>query len=262
MKIAVHLRAAVFDWSESQTSINEQFLKKAKKEIQQKIEEVIGERWDYPDGTGKGGTSTTGNTARRILHHGGRDIVIQMVPERYQQVMTQIGQYLSVILRLFSSDKTINVKEYKKLCTTLYLLFLQSFPCTQKKNMVQTQQQTWISITPSLHKLLGHSWDLIEMNGDCGLKNFDESGLEANNKVLRSIRLKLSRKTSQTANLLDVINRLWLGSDPKVNNIRMKAQPYCKHCVEYGHSSRYCRIKNSIFGPLSNDDAMFEQLVI
>ena len=237
MKIAVHLRAAVFVWSESPTSRSHQLLKKVKAEIQEKIENEIGEKWDYPGGTGNGGTTTTGNTARRLLHdEKGREIIVQMLPEKYQQVMRQIGQYLSVILRLFSSSKTIDVTEYRKLCTTLYLLYLQSFPSPHN-----TEKQTWISITPSLHKLLGHSWELIELNADCGLKNFDETGLEANNKILRLIRLKLARKTSQTANLHDVINRLWLGSDPKVNNICLKTQPYCKNCCEYGHSSRYCK---------------------
>ena len=90
MKIAVHLKAEVFEWTESDTSRYHQFLVAAKKEIQQKLEEVLGERWDFPDGTGKGGTSTTGNTARRILHHGGRDIVIQMLTDRFQGIMTQI----------------------------------------------------------------------------------------------------------------------------------------------------------------------------
>ena len=79
---------------------------------------------------------------------------------------------------------------------------------------------------------------------------------------LRTIRLKLARKTSQSANLDDTIRRLWLGSDPKANNVHLKAQPYCKHCAEHGHSSRYCRIKNPIFGPLSDDDALFESVVI
>ena len=43
MKIAVHLRAGVFDWSEPPTNINKQFLVNAKKEIQSHIEEIIGE---------------------------------------------------------------------------------------------------------------------------------------------------------------------------------------------------------------------------
>ena len=88
MKIAVHLKAEVFEWTALDTSRYHQFLVAAKKEIQQKLEEVLRERWDFPDGTGKGGTSTTGNTARRILHHGGRDIVIQMLPDRFQGIIT------------------------------------------------------------------------------------------------------------------------------------------------------------------------------
>ena len=180
-----------------------------------------------------------------------------MLPEKYQQVMRQIGQYLSVILRMFSSSKTIDVTELRKLCTTFYLLYLRSFPSPRN-----TEKQTWISITPSLHKHLGHSWELIELNADCGLKNFDETGLEANNKILRLIRLKLARKTSQTANLHDVINRLWLGSDPKVNNICLKTEPYRKNCCEYGHSNRYCKARESIPGPLSDDDTLLQNLIV
>ena len=257
MKIIVHLRAGVHDWSESKTSLVNQFLKKAKAEVQEKLKNDFGERWDYPDATGKGGTTTTGNTARRILHQANvREAVVQMVPERYQPAVRQIGQYLSVVLRVFCSSRTVDVKEYKKMCISLNLLYLQSFP-SSKNN-----QATWIRISPSLHKLLAHSWELIEMNSECGLKNCDESGLEANNKVLRSIRLKLARKTSQAANLTDVISRMFLGSDPKINVVRMEAQPFCKHCDEYGHSSRYCKVKNPPIGPLTNDDSLFASLII
>ena len=101
-----------------------------------------------------------------------------MLPGKYQPVMRQTGQYLSVIPRLFCSSKTVDVTEYRKLCETLYLLYLQSFPSPRKN------EDTWVRITPSLHKLLGHSWELIELNDDCELKNLDESGLEANNKLI------------------------------------------------------------------------------
>ena len=257
MKVAVHLRAAVFDWSESPTSINQQFLKNAKSDIQSYIEVVIGEKWDVPDGTGKGGTTTTGNTARKILHHRhNRDVVVKLMPEQYQSIMSQFGQHLSVILRLFCSSEAINVKEYRKLCTNLYLFLLRSFPHISQK------PGTWISITPSVHKLLGHSWELIILNEGCGLKNLDESGLEGNNKILRSIRQNLARKTSQTANLVDTINRMWLGSDPQVNEVRLQTQPFCKHCNEHGHSSRYCKINSPMFGPVSSDDALFDSCLL
>ena len=49
----------------------------------------------------------------------------------------------------------------------------------------------------------------------CSLKAWDESGLVANNEVQRSARLKLARRTNESDNLEDCINRLWLGSDPK-----------------------------------------------
>ena len=68
---------------------------------------MIGERWDFPGGTGKEGTSTTGNTARRILHHGGRDIIIQMLPDCFHPVMRPIGQYLSVFFDCFHQTKTL-----------------------------------------------------------------------------------------------------------------------------------------------------------
>ena len=87
-----------------------------------------------------------------------------MLPKEYQQVMRQIGQYLSVILRLFSSSKAIDDTAYRTLHTTLYLLYLQGFPSPHKN-----EQHTWIRIILSLHKLLGHSWELIGLNDDCGL---------------------------------------------------------------------------------------------
>ena len=259
MKTAVHLRARVFDWSESPTSINKQFLTRAKGEIQKKIHDEIAEQWDYPDQTGKGGTTTTGNTARNVLHsETARNFVIRMVPDNFQEIMSQFGQKLSVILRIVSSSELVNVQEYKKFCTELYLFLLQSFPRVKNKHL----KGPWISITPSLHKLLGHSWELIELNGDHGLRSLDESGLEGNNKILRSLRTKLARKTSQSANLVDCLQRMWLGSDPRVNCVRLKAKPYCKYCAEKGHSSRYCKVKRPILGPSSSDDTLFESLLL
>ena len=133
---------------------------------------------------------------------------------------------------------------------------LSSFPNISKK------PGTWISIAPSLHKLLGHSWELIELNNSKGLKNLDESGLEGNNKILHSIRLNLARKNSQSANLEDTLRRMWLGSDPKVNKVRLKTRPFCKHCQEFGHSSRYCKIHKPTFGPQTDDDSLFDSLVL
>ena len=46
-----------------------------------------------------------------------------------------------------------------------------------------------------------------------GASTHTQSGLECNNKVLRLIRIALSRKTNQIDNLNDCICRIWTKSD-------------------------------------------------
>ena len=82
---------------------------------------------------------------------------------------------------------------------TTYLL--ESFKRITNKHL----PGPWISITPSLHKVLAHSWELIENNDGYGLGSLDESGLEGCNKILRHVRTNLSRKQSQKSNLVDTI---------------------------------------------------------
>ena len=69
MKCAVHVKAGVFTWTETTGSYNSKFLKNAKFGIQKGIVDKCGEKGDYPDQTGKGGTTTTSKTGRRILHN-------------------------------------------------------------------------------------------------------------------------------------------------------------------------------------------------
>ena len=247
MKINVHLSAGVYDWSETPTSRSKEFLQKYKQIIQNKLFEKCGEHWDLPDQTGKGGTTTMGNTARKILHDAdNREVIIQLLPERHREDIRRYGQQLSVIIRLISSSESVNVERYKHFCTGVHMSLLTSFP--------------WIRITPSLHKILAHSWELMDMNDAHGLKSLDESGLEGNNKILRKIRTKLARKTSQKDNLTDCLRRLWVSSDPVVNDIRENTKPFCKTCGVKGHSLRYCK-KNTCLQPLRSDDALFESLL-
>lgn len=247
MKLNVHLLACVDDWSETPTSLNKPFLHQAKNQIQTKLFEKCGERWDLPDQTGKGGTTTTGNTARKILHDSNnREVIIEMLPEKHREDIRRYGQQLSVIIRLISSSELVNVERYKHFCTGINMSLLRSFP--------------WIRITPSLHKILAHSWELMDMNDAHGLKSLDESGLEGNNKILRKIRTKLARKTSQQDNLTDCLRRLWVSSDPVVNDIRENTKPFCKTCAVRGHSIRYCK-KNTYIQPFGSDDALFESLL-
>ena len=151
MKTAVHVKAGVFDWSEA-PSHNTRFLNNAKKELQEKIASETGIQWDIPDKTGKGGTTTTGNIARELLHSR-RAQIISELPSNYQDIFSYYGQHLSVILRVMSSKEKVNVDLFKDFCTDLYVFLLTSF-----KRVIHTNQPgPWISITPTLHKVLAHS---------------------------------------------------------------------------------------------------------
>ena len=110
-----------------------------------------------------------------------------------------------------------------------------------------------------MHKLLGHTYELIELNENNGLGVFDESGLEACNKLLRRFRTQLGRKTSKMDNLTDTFTRFWL-NDEEVNNQRKMTLPLSKSCSKRGHSTRYCPLKKSAEGPLNQVDTLVKYM--
>ena len=154
---------------------------------------------------------------------------------------------LSIILQAMGSDRFIHIQSYKDICKKLNIFLVHNFP--------------WVSITPSLHKVFGHSWELIEANGCRGLKRLHECGLEANNKILRNLRTKLSRKCDEASNMTDVLHRMWFSSDPVINVERSKGKPFRKLCSEAGHSTRYCPINYVKQLALSEEQSILDELL-
>ena len=109
---------------------------------------------------------------------------------------------LAVALRVISSKRELREEKVTEFNRETYKLILTSYPPPQVK------------ISPSVHKLLGHSWDLVALNDNFGLGTVSEGGIEACNKLLRRYRTQLSRKTSQHDYLQDCVKRLWVNSDP------------------------------------------------
>ncbi len=102
------------------------------------------------------------------------------------------------------------------------------------------EELQWVSITPSLNKLLGHIWELMELNGGRGLKSWCKEGLEANNKTLRLIRARLSHKSNQLVNLEDCFKHLWIPLDLLVVFKQEKGKGSCSLCSLFGHRKRSC----------------------
>ena len=99
------------DWSESKSSIYTCFIKEAKSEIQTQVYEHTGIKLDFPDSTGSGGTTTTGNIARRLLYNAeNRNFPIDQLPEKFKCNLRIFAQSLSIILRIINSTEFVKVE--------------------------------------------------------------------------------------------------------------------------------------------------------
>ena len=179
-----------------------------------------------PDSTGKGGTSTNGNTVAIILGNDeNRQLLSSLVPDKYREIMNDIILRLWLIMSIYNSNDEVN-EYFNDFCNETCILLLTSF---------NKDQKNWIYISPTVHGLLHHSWELIQANGNFGLQEFSESALEGNMKFLRFYREFLARKFDQFSNLTDCFSRMWLKSDP---NIRKSVKNVKKSKV---HKSSFIR---------------------
>ena len=97
---------------------------------------------------------------------------------------------------------------------------------------------------------------MIHANESRGLGTLSEEPLEHNNKNLRAYRERLARKTTQQANLTDVLTRLWIKSDPIVRSYRRVVK--CSFC-NGPHNVRSCPKKCEVTsGCLSFEDHLVD----
>ena len=70
-----------------------------------------------------------------------------MIPPEFGEPIRTLQTNLSVLLRIFNSNQAIDKNKLDSLCKETYESILTDFP--------------WASVTPSLHRLLAHSPELI-----------------------------------------------------------------------------------------------------
>ena len=154
--------------------------------------------------------------------------------------------------QIYTSKENVNVQEFKAFCQETYTHILNDFSMNNKK---------WINITPTVHALLAHSWELISLNNECRLGHFTEGGLENSNKFLRFYRRNMARKVNQEANLEDCITRLWIRSDPLIRDTAPK--PTCTRCKTEGHFTVSCPLKSAkVFDSTQTLDDYFLSLLL
>ena len=86
-----------------------------------------------------------------------------------------------------SQKRKVDVDKVRKLGQQVYLQLVQLFP--------------WVVVTPSVHRILAHSWEVMLLNNSFGLGSQSEEGLEA---IINSFY-----KISKISQFLTKIDKIW-----------------------------------------------------
>ena len=200
-----------------------QKLMKAKKKVQDTFKVLLGRLIDTADGTGHTGNSLTGNLAKRFFADNCRALLVKLVKEPELGHIKKLHMHFDVILRIISSkNRKIDMNKFGNLCTSTYIDILTHFD--------------WVDLTPTVHKVLAHSAELVANNLCMGIGHLSEEGLEACHKIIRRFRSSWTLQTSDQANLKDLIKKLWLSSDPLFYSYRRVLE--CPKCGSKGHKRK------------------------
>ena len=157
MLLIYHLDAGHTRWSPSNSKVQASM-----RRIRSIIEESCSVSVDIP--SSHGGTSTTGNVARDCFMNK-REFLKRATSSTdpvHKPKLVKIQTNLSVIFRLVNSGDQINCNKLEELCKGTYQFIIREF--------------SGASITPSLHKLLSHSFQIIHSyNSGYGFKIFQKS---------------------------------------------------------------------------------------
>jgi hypothetical protein len=146
----------------------------------------------------------TGNKFKAFSSDESREVLTNLIKEESaKESFREIHLGLCAIIRVLNSQhRSINLSLYKDLCTSVNLKICESFP--------------WAIVSPSIHRVLAHSWEKIEINDLKGLGSESEEASEAQNKFIRYLRNHGARKSSTEFNFQDTWTHLWRRSSPLV----------------------------------------------
>ena len=158
---------------------------------------------------GNPGEMVTGKSFEKFASDVSRAFFVSLLPEDKAEGFGFILLGLSALVKIVNSQKRrTNVEKVRELGKEVNLRIVQLFP--------------WAAVSPSVHRILAHSWEVIELNGEFGRGDESEEGLEALNKQIRRMREHGSRKDSTENNFLDTFNHLWDRSRPTILEMERK----------------------------------------
>ena len=108
-----HLNSGKYQWSPTSVHIKESMVF-----VRALIQDQTGLKVDQPDP--KGGTSSTGNVARKAFSDECKyiDCVLSVVENQHRPALSRIHSHLAAILRIFNYDRRVETEELGNLCRT------------------------------------------------------------------------------------------------------------------------------------------------
>ena len=152
---------------------------------------------------GNPGEMVTGAAFAAFSSDHATDVITSLVADDYKDSFKFIHLGLCAVVKVINSQKRrVNTVELREISQSVLLKIVESFP--------------WAVISPSVHRILSHGWERIQLNDGFGLGNISEEGLEALNKWIRRLRVSGSRTVSTVLNFTDTFNHLWDRSRPVI----------------------------------------------
>ena len=230
LKIHYHLTSGqTHTWSEANPRVKNA-LKIGKEEVIRVVREKCGFQLDTP--TQDGGNTNNGPIADRYFDPKNREAICSTIKntvdrENFSILLSKYNIMLSLTQQV-NSSKTVDPLKVKEVGYDLMIFLRQSFD--------------WAMITPSVHQMCAHSWELFVVTEGKPIAKFSEQSGESWNKFIRAYKSGAACKARQMSiklNTRDVFTRMMIKTHPVIAN--KKRQISCGKCCELGHTARSCR---------------------
>jgi hypothetical protein len=109
----------------------------------------------------------TGAAFKKFCSDHGRDVLVSLIyDDDVHEAFREIHLGLcAVVLLLNSQKREVDVLKLKDLSTSVYLKIVETFP--------------WCVVSQSVHRILGHGWERVQMNHCMGLGEISEEGFRS-----------------------------------------------------------------------------------
>ena len=152
---------------------------------------------------GNPGDMVTGKAFHQFSSDHAREFICSLLKEEDQQIFKDILLRLCAAVKVINSQKRkVNIEKLRAITQEAYKKLVLHFP--------------WVAISPSVHRILGHSWEVVLLNNKFGLGNISEEGLESLNKYIRDFRRSGARKDNTFNNFVDTFHHMWDRSRPTI----------------------------------------------